>query len=885
MKNTILSLHIYNSCAQERDVDGRRSRMRSSVPEKLRKCWQRTVDELMELDALSSLPPIHSSSEIFLAQTIETYMMSLVCPTILPWFKSSTAKADRAIHLQIMCLRDRSQTDFRIPAEFQTNHDNAIHELCLLPTVSTPVEKLVILKNSSTLIRQNIQMNIDKNNYDGDMELATDDLISIIIWVIVQASRTYLDVPADIRFIMKFHFVSSSCSHLGFSLCNFRVAIAYLVDLVKISDTVTIVSNSIMTSPASLNQQMFDYVEDDFQRKPVEEISNLLQTAEDILRNAIVDFQSNMSISSEIDQNQCASSVTTNRFSNSFDGEEAKSLESLQIQLLYSNHISLVDSSMFSSVINIPTGGGQGYRLSSVSCGYGYFAVVDNVGQVYTWGESGCGRLGSSLTADLDCPATVSSPTRVNGILSDVRITSISCGKFHSLALSDSGQLYSWGDNRCGQMGISSKTIMPDYLFGPSSTEQTALVVKSDKDSSDKTFIGPLIRRLSRTLVTSKTQESNYMSESSMTDIAFDFAAMQDVKSSVFRPRKIVALRNVVVTSIACGAYHCLCLSDRGIVYSWGRAANGRLGQNKDHLKGINEVSNGSPCLFEDDISYGEPNLALIPGCYSTEDEDHQCISIIAAGHSHSIAVTNGGEVYTWGMGTFGRLGHGEHCDEYLPRLVRCLSDVEVRIVNASAGYAHSIFLSESGQIFGCGLNEDSQLDALSLPVLSGQHMSKTDKVSVVYPLPIILGGNISRCDSEAIINPSEIVTSISCGDFHTVVTTNNFRIIAWGRGFSMKKQDSVKTKSKLFGSEKSLETPTRNDAKLQPESGVTGESISSTLVESNKKCLTRATVKFNSKTLVSSHDTYDFDYVLFIWRHLGMCYIIIYIFKYDLII
>ena len=206
--------------------------MRSTVPEKLRSRWQRTVDKLVELNALSALPPPHSSSEIFLAQIIETYMMSLTCSSLLPWFKSSTAKADRAIHLQIICLRDRTQTDFGIPAEFQINHDNAVQELALLPTVSTPVEKLLILKNTSSLIRQNIQINIDKNNYDTELELATDDLITIIVWVIVQASRFYLDIPADIRYIMNFHFVSSSCSHLGYTLCNFRVSLIILLSYI-----------------------------------------------------------------------------------------------------------------------------------------------------------------------------------------------------------------------------------------------------------------------------------------------------------------------------------------------------------------------------------------------------------------------------------------------------------------------------------------------------------------------------------------------------------------------------------------------------------------------------------------------------------------------------
>jgi hypothetical protein len=42
----------------------------------------------------------------------------------------------------------------------------------------------------------------------------------------------------------------------------------------------------------------------------------------------------------------------------------------------------------------------------------------------------------------------------------------------------------------------------------------------------------------------------------------------------------------------------------------------------------------------------------------------------IAAGFSHSIAVTASGAVFTWGCGTYGRLGHGSHCDEYTPRQV-----------------------------------------------------------------------------------------------------------------------------------------------------------------------------------------------------------------------
>lgn len=42
----------------------------------------------------------------------------------------------------------------------------------------------------------------------------------------------------------------------------------------------------------------------------------------------------------------------------------------------------------------------------------------------------------------------------------------------------------------------------------------------------------------------------------------------------------------------------------------------------------------------------------------------------IAAGGAHSACITSSGELYTWGKGRYGRLGHGDSEDQLKPKLV-----------------------------------------------------------------------------------------------------------------------------------------------------------------------------------------------------------------------
>lgn len=48
----------------------------------------------------------------------------------------------------------------------------------------------------------------------------------------------------------------------------------------------------------------------------------------------------------------------------------------------------------------------------------------------------------------------------------------------------------------------------------------------------------------------------------------------------------------------------------------------------------------------------------------------------IACGSAHSAAITSSGELYTWGLGDYGRLGHGDNTTQLKPKLVSVTTSV-----------------------------------------------------------------------------------------------------------------------------------------------------------------------------------------------------------------
>ncbi|KAH9370610.1 hypothetical protein HPB48_010727 [Haemaphysalis longicornis] len=92
----------------------------------------------------------------------------------------------------------------------------------------------------------------------------------------------------------------------------------------------------------------------------------------------------------------------------------------------------------------------SGRRCIGVACGQtSSMAVLEN-GEVFGWGYNGNGQLGLGNNVNQTSPRRV---TNLQGVV----IQKVVCGYAHTMALSDEGVLYTWGANSYGQLGTGNK--------------------------------------------------------------------------------------------------------------------------------------------------------------------------------------------------------------------------------------------------------------------------------------------------------------------------------------------------------------------------------------------------------------------------------------------
>ncbi|GAX75806.1 hypothetical protein CEUSTIGMA_g3249.t1 [Chlamydomonas eustigma] len=256
------------------------------------------------------------------------------------------------------------------------------------------------------------------------------------------------------------------------------------------------------------------------------------------------------------------------------------------------------------------------------------------------------------------------------------------------------------------------------------------------------------------------------------TDWAQEEAARDKLYPNLHEPHRLKSLAGIKIAFISGGtsAVHCLAGDVDGRLYTWGRN-EGQLGMGnikKSSVKGFEDLQlSPVKCIVSEAIAVaagadftvwiaggkalaaGNPQYGQLGDgsdhAYNSKDSSiciiydpqptpksvkgtlaEKTVTRIACGQNHSIAVDNEGAAYTWGSGSYGRLGHRVQQDELLPRKVEEFKgriSVPADAVIAAGGNASFCTVNFPGQIYSWGklkASGDSQMYPQNFMDLSG---------------------------------------------------------------------------------------------------------------------------------------------------------------------
>ncbi|XP_017973996.1 PREDICTED: uncharacterized protein LOC18604653 isoform X1 [Theobroma cacao] len=353
----------------------------------------------------------------------------------------------------------------------------------------------------------------------------------------------------------------------------------------------------------------------------------------------------------------------------------------------------------------------------NISCGNKHAVLVTRQGRIFSWGEGSGGRLGHGVEADVSqpmligalswstiglvacgefhtCAVTLSgdlytwgdgsynlgllghgteaskwTPKRVSGEMEGMHVSYISCGAWHTAAVTSTGKLFTFGDGTFGALGHGdrSSTNMPrevDALRGLRTLRascgvwHTAAIVEVPTETSGAFSSGKLF--------TWGDGEKGQLGHGDKEPRLVPF---------------LVALSDTISFSqVACGHSITVALADTGKVYSMGSVGPGQLG------------SSGS---------------SKLPTCVKGNIKNSR-IEEIACGSHHIVVRSSDAKVYTWGKGANGQLGHGDNADRNVPTLVDALQNKRVKRVVCGSNFTAAICLhdwalgADHFNCFGC---------------------------------------------------------------------------------------------------------------------------------------------------------------------------------------
>ncbi|KAM7002767.1 RCC1 domain-containing protein 1 [Tautogolabrus adspersus] len=164
-------------------------------------------------------------------------------------------------------------------------------------------------------------------------------------------------------------------------------------------------------------------------------------------------------------------------------------------------------------------------------------------------------------------------------------------------------------------------------------------------------------------------------------------------------PRTVEALWGMPMSCVAAGGWHSVCISDGGDLYVWGWNESGQLGLPSRGLrKALQQQTGqqaGAPCQHATTPPAKEPQegekheevFISVQAFPALLDVTPSCeIRTVSCGCRHTAAVTTKGDLYTWGWGDYGQLGHQSLFSLDEPQRVEFFREQQMCVVDVVCG-------------------------------------------------------------------------------------------------------------------------------------------------------------------------------------------------------